>query len=53
MDGGTAGIAYIGRLVFNANGSATPSQNYCVYTVAQTTDPFHPVVISKIKGTRK
>ncbi|MBX5484830.1 MAG: choice-of-anchor D domain-containing protein [Myxococcaceae bacterium] len=50
-DGGL-GRKEIGRLEFTANESANLNQPYCVYSVATTTDPFHPTIISRIKGIR-
>ncbi len=51
--GSQAGKRQIGALIFGPHAAAPPpnQQAVCVYMVATTSDPFHPEVISRIRGT--
>ena len=49
-DGGT-GTAAIGQIQFGTAPEHPGPQQKCVYAVIETTDPFHPKIISKIAGT--
>lgn len=53
-DAGVATNQPIGTLVFGPNPGNPPqyNQQYCVYTVVETTDPYHPQVISKVEARR-
>lgn len=50
-DGGI-GTVRIGTLVFAPSAGSTLNTPYCVYTVADTTDPFHPQIVSRVQGTQ-
>lgn len=53
-DGGIANTVQIGAVVFGPNASNPPqfNQNYCVFSVVETTDPFQPQVVSKIQARK-
>jgi hypothetical protein len=48
-DGGI-GSKVLGRIVFGPNSHPGPNAK-CVYAVMDTTDPYHPTIISRIQGT--
>ncbi len=52
--GGSAGTRELGRIVFGPDPASPPpnQQAVCVYAVFTTSDPFHPEIVTQIKGTR-
>ncbi len=48
-DGGTT-TTVLGQIAFGPKGTPPPGKARCVYAVIETSDPFHPRVISEIKG---
>lgn len=53
-DGGVPVAVQVGTVVFGLDETNPPviNRRYCVYSVVQTSDPYHPTVISKIEARK-